>query len=65
MLFNNLIFFPLEGHKLVLRESRFWKIKSPRLVRIKFKQILNDKPLGLSPFSHLCVVFLTLLPVAF
>lgn len=51
MLFNNLIFSPLEGHKLLLRGG-FWKIKSPSSVCIKFKQILNDKPPGFGPLSR-------------
>lgn len=64
MLFNNLIFSPLEGHKLVLRGG-FWKIKSPSSVCVKFKQILNDKPLGFGPLCDLCVVSLALLPMPY
>lgn len=53
MLFNNLIFSPLEGHK----EEGFWKTKTPSSVCTNFKQTLNDKPPGFGPLSPaLCCV---------
>lgn len=61
MLFNNLIFSPLAGHKLILRWA-FGKSRLSVQCVHSSNRTPNDKPPVFGPLSHLCVMSLTLPP---